>query len=80
MFHFYYTITMIATDELKSTISRLELIINNSDSLEERTMARVVHDSLMNMLGPLEHIPPAEFANLCQQEEFREKEQEKEDK
>lgn len=71
---------MIATDELKSTISRLELIINNSDSLEERTMARVVHDSLMNMLGPLEHISPAEFANLCQQEEFREKEQEKEDK
>ena len=43
-------------------------------------MARVVHDSLMNMLGPLEHIPPAEFATLCQQEEFREKEQEKEDK
>lgn len=71
---------MIATDELKSTISRLELIINNSDSLEERTMARVVHDSLMNMLGHLEHIPPAEFATLCQQEEFREKEQEKEDK
>lgn len=71
---------MIATDELKSTISRLELIINNSDSLEERTMARVVHDSLMNMLGPLEHIQPAEFATLCQQEEFREKEQEKEDK
>ena len=71
---------MIATDVLKSTISRLELIINNSDSLEERTMARVVHDSLMNMLGPLEHIPPAEFATLCQQEEFREKEQEKEDK
>ena len=71
---------MIATDELKSTISRLELIINNSDSLEERTMARVVHDSLMNMLAPLEHIPPVEFATLCQQEEFREKEQEKEDK
>lgn len=72
---------MIATDELKSTIKRLELVINNADSLEERTMARVIHDSLMNMLGPIEHIPPAEFATLCQQQEFREKEeQEKEDK
>lgn len=71
---------MLALVELNATIKRLELIINNSSTLEERTMARIVHDSLMNMVGPLEHIPPAEFATLCQQEEFREKEQEKEDK
>ena len=71
---------MIAIEELKSTINRLELIINNSEVLEERTMAKVVHDSLLNMVGPLEHIPPAAFATLCQQEEFREKELEKEDK
>jgi hypothetical protein len=70
---------MIALDELTYTIKRMELIINNADSLEERTMARVIHDSLLNMVGPLEHISPAEFAALCQQEEFREKEQEKED-
>jgi len=71
---------MIAIEELKSEIKRLELVINNADSLEERTMAKIVHDSLLNMLGPLEHIPPAEFATLCQQQEFAEKEQEKEDK
>lgn len=71
---------MIAIEELKYTIKRMELIINTSVSLEERTMARVVHDSLFNMIGPLEHISPAEFVALCQQEEFREKELEKEDK
>ena len=58
----------------------MELVINSSDSLEERTMAKVIHDSLLNMLGPLEHIPPAEFNTLCQQQAYIEQEHEKEDK
>lgn len=68
---------MIALDELSSMNKRLDLIIDNCDSLEERTMASIVKQSTMQMLKSLSNIPNEQFAALCEQQS--ELEQEKPD-
>jgi hypothetical protein len=68
---------MIALDELASMNKRLDLIIDNCDSLEERTMASIVKQNTMQMLRSLSNIHDAQFAALC--EEQSKLEQEKSD-
>lgn len=41
---------MIAIDELNSTLKRLELLHDNTDSPEERVMVRVLTQSLLPIL------------------------------
>mgnify|MGYP003417515467 CR=1 FL=1 len=42
---------MICLDELQSTIKRLNLIKDNSDSTEEQTMADILLNNLSQLLG-----------------------------
>lgn len=42
---------MICLDELQSTIKRLNLIKDNSDSTEEQTMADILLNNLVQLLG-----------------------------
>ena len=65
---------MIALEELAAMNKRLDLIIDNSDVLEERTMASIVKQNVMQMLKSLSLIPDAQFKELCAQQEELEKE------
>lgn len=42
---------MICLDELQSTIKRINLIKDNSDSTEEQTMADILLNNLSQLLG-----------------------------
>lgn len=68
---------MIALDELTYFNKRIELIANNSSSLEERTMANIVMNYLSNITVQLSNIPTQEFKDLCIQQEKIEKLSEK---
>lgn len=68
---------MIALDELTYFNKRIELIANNSSSLEERTMANIVMNYLSNITAQLSNIPTQEFKDLCIQQEKIEKLSEK---
>lgn len=76
----YYIIIMIALEELNAFNKRLELIVNNSDSLEERTMASCILGNLQNIAMQLSRIPPKDFEMLCQQQAELEEQSNKEDK
>ena len=65
---------MIALDELASMNKRLDLIIDNCDSLEERTMASIVKQNTMQMLKSFSNIPSEQFAVLCEEQSKLEKE------
>lgn len=71
---------MIALDELTYFSKRIELIANNSSSLEERTMANIVMNYLTNIIVQLSNIPAQEFKDLCIQQEKLEKQTEKDNK
>lgn len=72
---------MIALDELNAFNRRIELIVNNSSSLEERTMASCVLSNLQNIAMQLSHIPSKDFEMLCkQQAELEEQSNKEEDK
>ena len=68
---------MIALDEVISTAKRIDLIINSCDSVEERTMAVLVKQSLLQTGRALSSIPEEQFKELCKEQE--EMEQEKQD-
>ena len=65
---------MIALDELASMNKRLDLIIDNCDSLEERTMASIVKQNTMQMLKSFSNIPSEQFVVLCEEQSKLEKE------
>lgn len=65
---------MIALDELSSMNKRLDLIIDNCDSLEERTMASVVKQNITQILRALSNIPAEQFTALCEEQSELEKE------
>lgn len=67
---------MLAIDELNSTIKRIDLIIANSESLEERTMAVIVKNNLMPMLMQLDKLPGTlTFEQLCNEQKTEEEKQ-----
>lgn len=47
---------MICLDELQSTIKRINIIKDNSDSTEEQTMADILLNNLSQLLGQAEMI------------------------
>jgi hypothetical protein len=54
---------MICLDELQSTIKRINLIKDNSDSTEEQTMADILLNNLSQLLG--------QAKMLCDTPEFK---------
>lgn len=47
---------MIAIDEAKSTAKRLQLIVDNSDSVEEKFMAFILQDTIAKSVARFEAI------------------------
>ncbi len=65
---------MIALDEVIATAKRIDLIINSCDSVEERTMATLVKQSLLQTVRALGSIPEEQFKELCKEQEEMEQE------
>ena len=59
---------MIATDELKATINRLELLAKNTDSPEEQVMVDVIVVNLKHILQQTEMLSQTEdFKNMVKE-------------
>lgn len=54
---------MISLDELQSTIKRLNILKDNSESAEEQTMADILLTNLVQLLG--------QAKMLCDTQEFK---------
>lgn len=64
---------MIALDEVTATAKRVDLILNSCNSIEERTMAVLIKQNLLQLIMSLNNIPEDQFKELCKQQEEIEK-------